>query len=132
MANIKNLAKIGLSKMSQGPRAVADKVQIKKPFIDVKDKNGDVQKKLGNFYTGKKINPLYVGGAGAAYLVGKQTFKDVEKSTIGPLNLATKNDYQHLGAPDVMMYDGVGQERAPSNMNAEGNLVFGLHNMRKG
>lgn len=139
----KNLAKIGLNKSKQASSVVAstskkaavatvNKTQLKKPLINSVDKEGNIKSNLGNLYTGKKVNPLYVGAAAAAYLGGRNIYNSIESQTVKPLKLATMNNYQELGAPDVMMYDGVGQERAPRNLNANGSLVFGLHNSRKG
>lgn len=134
---MKNLTKIGLQGTKQGAKKSAQyvnsKVQIKKPFIDTVDKKtGEVGKKtMSNFYTGKKANPFYVGGAGAIYLAGTNAYKGTQVP-LDRLKLATMNDFQNYGAPDVMMYDGVAQQQAPKNLNADGSLVFGLHNSRKG
>ena len=141
LKNSKNLAKIGLknakSGIQKGGKVVSDKVQIKKPFIDVKmidgkTKDGKNPKNIGNVWTGKRLNPVHVAGAGGLYLGGKTLKQSVEYNTIQPLQLATYNNYQEQGAPDIMSYDGVGQQAAPKNMNADGSIVFGLHNMRKG
>lgn len=140
---MKNLARIGVKNtknvvnqyengLVNATEHIGKMAQIKKPIIDVKDKEGNIKKSLGNLYTGKKANPLWVGAAGGAYLVGKNLYKSADKQTMQPLKLATMNNYQEIGAPDIMMYDGVGQERAPKNMNADGSIVFGLHNMRRG
>lgn len=69
---------------------------------------------------------------GGGYLAINNAKLGFEHKTIEPLRLATMNNYQEMGAPDVMMYDGVGQERAPKNLNADGSIVFGLHNNRRG
>lgn len=128
----KNLAKIGIKNTKKGSKIISDKAQIKKPIVDARNKDKTIKKNLGNIYTGKKLNPLYVGAAGAAYLGVKNAKHSIGHSSIEPLKLATMSNYQELGAPDAMMYDGVGQERAPKNLNANGSLVFGLHNSRKG
>ncbi|MES9681839.1 hypothetical protein ABWK22_02740 [Gottfriedia acidiceleris] len=130
-----NLAKIGLGAKKGAEKvakATAKKAQIKKPIVNSLDKNGEIKKSLSNVYTGKKLNPVYVGAAATAYLGFKQAKHGFETKTIAPLKLATMSNYQEQGAPDVMMYDGVGQDRAPKNLNANGSLVFGLHNSRKG
>ncbi|UOE58097.1 hypothetical protein [Cytobacillus oceanisediminis] len=102
------------------------------PIVEAKpNKQGSISR-MSNFYTGKRLNPLVVGGVGAAYLAGTNGKHAIEKNSIEPLRLATQRDVQHLGAPDIMMYDGVGQDKAPSNLNANGSIVFGLHNMRRG
>lgn len=136
LKNSKNLAKIGLSNaksgVKKGAKFVSDNAQVKKPFIDVKAKDGKDPKNIGNVWTGKKINPVHFAGAGGVYLGGKMLEGSFKHNTIQKLELATYNDYQEYGAPDIMSYDGVGQQAAPKNMNADGSIVFGLHNMRKG
>lgn len=140
--NSKNLAKIGLtntkSSIKKSGKAVAEKAsQLKSPIIDVKTIDGKTKsgldpKNAGNLWTGKRINPVHFAGAGGAYLGGKFLAGSLKHETIQPLQLATYNNYQEQGAPDIMSYDGVGQQAAPKNMNADGSIVFGLHNMRKG
>ncbi|MFE4029184.1 hypothetical protein ACFX4N_23805 [Priestia sp. YIM B13551] len=139
---VRNLAKIGLQGTQKGMSKATEPVKktsvkaakkvAKTTFIDVKNKDGEVQKNLANFYTGKKLNPVHAAALGGAYLGGQSMYQSLQKQTITPLKLATMNDYQEIGAPDIMMYDGVGQDRAPKNLNADGSIVFGLHNMRKG
>lgn len=157
---MKNLTKIGLQSAKQGAKKgikgaekldktltngavkkgtkksaqyINSKAQFTKPFIDVVDKEtGEVGKKtMHNFYTGKKANPLYVGVIGGGYLAATNAYKGTQVP-LDRLKLATMNDFQNYGAPDVMMYDGVSQDQAPKNLNADGSLVFGLHNSRKG
>lgn len=145
IGGIKNLTKIGLKNLEKGRQEVLkagetvtnktlNKAQFTKPFIDTVDKKtGEVgAQKLSNFYTGKKANPVWVAGIGATYLGAKNIHEGTKESTTGRLQLATMNDFQEIGAPDIMMYDGVSQNSAPKNMNADGSLVFGLHNSRKG
>lgn len=143
--NAKNLSKIGLSKTTGAAKKaavgtknaagkfVSEKVQPTKLFVDVKTpKDGRPKERLENLYTGKKANPWVVGAAGAT-LLGTSFTKDAwNHHVFGKLQKATNYDVQDYGAPDIMMYDGVGQERAPKNLNADGSIVFGLHNMRKG
>ena len=93
--------------------------------------SGEV-KRLSNFYTGKKLNPAWVAGIGGASILGSNMKHGFEQGASMPLQLATQRDMQYYGAPDIMMYDGVGQQRAPVDMNASGSIVFGLHNMRRG
>jgi hypothetical protein len=126
----KNLAKIGI-KAKEGVKNGTKKA-IKSSVINAKDKDGNIKKTLGNVYTGKKLNPIHVGVVGGVFLGGQYAKKSMGHNSIEPLKLATMNNYQEMGAPDVMMYDGVGQERAPKNLNANGSIVFGLHNSRKG
>lgn len=101
-----------------------------KPFKDVTDKEGNIQKKLSNLYTGKKINPLYVAGAGAGYLAIDNA-KEGFRVQLTPLDIATRN-VEYQGSPDIMMYDGVRQSSSPRNLNATGDVVLGLHNKRRG
>ena len=136
LRNSKNLAKIGLSNAKSGAKKgakyVSDKAQIKKPFVDVKTKDGKNPKNIGNVWTGKKLNPLHVAGAGGLYVGAKALEGSFKHNTVQKLEIATYNDYQEYGSPDIMSYDGVGQKAAPKNMNADGSIVFGLHNLRKG
>lgn len=119
-------------RVKAGSDFVAGKAQIKKPFVDVVDKEGNVKKSLGNLYTGKRMNSLYVAGGGAAFLAINNSKHGLE-TKMAPLELATKNDFQYLGSPDILMYDGVGQKpNTPKNLNASGDVVFGLHNSRRG
>lgn len=144
LKNATNLSKIGLNKTrgvaknaavgtkNAASKFVSEKVQPKKIFIDAKDRDGKPKERLDNLYTGKRANPWVVGTVGAG-LMGVNFAKDGwNHHVFGQLERATNYDVQEYGAPDVMMYDGVGQERAPKNLNANGSLVFGLHNMRKG
>ncbi|PFB64476.1 hypothetical protein COK00_12120 [Bacillus cereus] len=143
--SVKNLAKIGVQNTKIGtkmaahsvknsPKTIANGVKnapkniVKSTFVDTKDK----EKTLSNFYTGKKLNPKHVMAVGGGYLAINNAKLGFEHKTIEPLRLATMNNYQEMGAPDIMMYDGVGQERAPKNLNADGSIVFGLHNNRRG
>lgn len=100
-----------------------------KPFVDKID-DGNVVKRWDNLYTGKKLNPLYTTiGVGAVTAV---TAAQIEAGkTMAPITSSIRN-VEHGGPPEIMLYDGVGQQSAPSNLNANGNLVFGLHNQRKG
>lgn len=139
MAIMQNLKSIGskVSKTWDAPYELTKK-GVKKtlkhekygPIINAKEINGETQR-MENFYTGKKMSPLWVGGAGLAFLAGSNAKNSFEHNVTMQIGLATKNA-EHYGKPDVLMYDGVSQERAPKNLNAEGSLVMGLHNMRKG
>lgn len=124
---VKTLAKLGVKGAVNTTKFVG-----KTALKDVKRKDGQVSKTLGNIYTGKKLNPVHVGVASAAYLGGSFFKENVEHKSMKQLDLATKNDMQNYGAPDILSYDGVSQQRAPQNLNANGSLVFGLHNSRKG
>jgi hypothetical protein len=99
------------------------------PITNAKEIDGTT-KRAENLWTRKKLNPAWVVGASGAYIAGSNMKSSMEKQTL-PLKLATMNPTQY-GAPDIMSYDGVAQNRAPKNMNADGSLVFGLHNMRRG
>lgn len=116
---INDLKKIGLD---------TTKKVAKSTFIDTKNK----EKTLGNFYTGKKLNPKHLAIGGGAFLGASTLKSSFEASTTAPIRLATMNDYQRMGASEIMSYDGVGQEPTPQNLNAHGSLVFGLHAGRKG
>lgn len=145
IGGIKNLTKIGLKNLEKGRenmlktgdkftnRAI-NKAQFTKPFINTVDKKtGEVGKEsLHNLYTGKRANPVWVAGIGATYIGAQNLKQGYKANTTDRLQLATMNNYQELGAPDIMMYDGVAQNSAPQNLNADGSLVFGLHNSRKG
>lgn len=113
--------------------AAVPKNIVKSTFKDVVGKDGLPDKKLGNFYTGKKINPIHLGVGGAAAIGGSFMVGGANSHYKEPLRLATMNNYQEYGAPDVMSYDGVSQgSSTPRNLNATGDIVFGLHNGRKG
>ncbi|MEK1829092.1 hypothetical protein AAAC51_08035 [Priestia megaterium] len=128
---VKELASSTKQAIKEAPAKTGKKI-VKSTIKDVKpDKNGKT-KKLQNLYTGKKLNPLHVSAVGLGYMGYQATKEGLQANTLTPIKLATMNDYQEIGAPDIMMYDGVSQERAPRNLNADGSLVFGLHNMRRG
>lgn len=130
--NVKNMTKIGLSMAGKDIKGAPKKI-VKSSVIDVKDKKtGEVKKNLGNLYTGKKINPKHLAIGGTAVIGGQYLAAAHEQKTTGHLKLATMNNYAEIGAPEIMNYDGVGQQKAPSDLNAHGSLVFGLHNGRKG
>lgn len=137
-----NLARVGISNLKAAPKTVATKTGqgvvagskkiATSSVIDRKGKDGNVQKTIGNLWTGKKINPVHLGLAGGAYLAGDAMLSGSQMNYQKPLELATMNNYQQQGAAEIMNYDGVAQQRAPQNLNATGDIVFGLHNGRKG
>lgn len=127
MASIKkaiDVTKLGLKNAAIGT--------VKSSVKNVKKVDGVESKRMGNMWTGKKINPLHLGVAGGLYLGAQSMGESINFKTKAGLDMAIANDYQNYGAPDVMSYDGVSQQRAPQNLNANGSLVFGLHNNRKG
>ena len=146
--NVKNLSNIGLKGVAKSAatgtkkaavgaknasgKFISEKVRPTKVFVDASTSGGRPKERLDNLYTGKKVNPWLAGGAGAALLTASSAKQAWNYEVFGKLEKATNYDVQEYGAPDIMMYDGVGQERAPRNLNANGSLVFGLHNMRKG
>lgn len=127
--SIKNFAKIGVLNTKKAVNGVKNAPNniIKSTFIDTKNK----KKTLANLYTGKKLNPKHVAVVGGGYLAFNQAKMGYEYQ-MGPLKRATMNDYQYIGLPEIMMYDGVGQERGSKNLNVDGSIVFDLHNNRKG
>lgn len=138
----KNLKKIGFKeranqledkidrKIVQGLKS--DKLKKVRPVIDAKSRNGQPKERLSNFYTGKRANPLWVGAIGGGYLMTKNTMASYDKEVTMPLKLATQNAVNY-GPPDIMSADGVDQESsAPRDLNASGDIVFGLHNRRRG
>lgn len=115
---------------------VGQKLKLKErlnPIVDKKDKDGNIMKTWDNLYTGKKLNNLYgVAGAGAILGAAYVSSEVATSPYLRPLSIARKNVEQG-GPPEIMMYDGVGQQQsAPRNLNANGDLVFGLHNQRRG
>lgn len=104
------------------------------PIIDAKPSKATGEtERLSNLYTGKRLNPTWVGALGGGYMVGKSAYSEARQNIFGDLDLATQN-YVGSGSADIMNYDGVSNERvgAPSNLNATGDIVFGLHNQRRG
>ena len=151
LKNARNLNKIGLgaknglnkaksatkkaatsAKESSVGQFVSEKVQPTKLFVDAKTNDGRPKERLDNLYTGKRINPWIGGAAGAVWFGGSFTKASWEHEVFAPIRRASNHDVQEYGSPDIMMYDGVGQQRAPKNLNADGSIVFGLHNMRRG
>ncbi|ACK61344.1 TPA: hypothetical protein ACGW6Y_005587 [Bacillus cereus] len=127
--SIKNFAKIGVLNTKKAVNGVKNAPNniIKSTFIDTKNK----KKTLSNLYTGKRINPKHFAVVGGGYLAFNQAKMSFEYQ-IEPLKRATMNDYQYIGSPEIMMYDGVGQESVSKNLNVDGSIVFDLHNNRKG
>ncbi|MED3396437.1 MULTISPECIES: hypothetical protein [Bacillus cereus group] len=131
--SLKKLAEIGVlntkigSTMAVNGVKSAPKKIIKSTFIDTKNK----KKTLGNLYTGKRINPKHFAVIGGGYLAFNQAKMSFEYQ-MDPLKRATMNDFQYIGSPEIMMYDGVGQERVSKNLNVDGSIVFDLHNNRRG
>jgi hypothetical protein len=88
-----------------------------------------------NLYTGKKMNnnPLLVGGVAVAALAyGSAQAEGKKELAMGQLKRGATYDVGYLGKPDILEADGVGSGNAPRNLNAEGSIVFGLHNGRRG
>lgn len=86
----------------------------------------DEEKKFTNFYTGKGISgfgKVAFPVAGAA--IGYGMF--VDKTAFGP----KPGKVSYNGEPEVMAADGIANTAAPT-LGATGNMVFGLHNSRKG
>lgn len=111
--------------------AETSKKAVKSTFINVKPKDGKPAERLENLYTGKRLNPIHGTAAAGLYLAGSNMKSSVERP-FAQLQLAVQNNYAEIGSPNIMSYDGVGQQSAPKNLNANGSIVFGLHNMRKG
>lgn len=113
--------------------SVGKKLKIKdraKPLVDKVDKDGNVVKSWDNLYTGKKLNPIYSTlGVGAVAAANAVDYK--ASAFMAPITASQKN-VEHGGPPEIMLYDGVGQQSAPNHLNANGSLVFGLHNQRRG
>lgn len=129
----KGLDAIGAGGSKAVNSAIGQKLKVKErlnPIVDKLDKEGNVVKTWDNLYTGKKLNPLYttVGVGAVAAVTAAQV--GVGKA-MAPITSSLSN-VEHGGPPEIMLYDGVGQQSAPSNLNANGSLVFGLHNQRKG
>lgn len=86
----------------------------------------DEERKFTNFYTGKGISGLgKVAFPVAGAAIGYGMF--VDKTAFGPKPGAVN----YTGEPEVMAADGVANTQAPT-LGATGNMVFGLHNARKG
>lgn len=84
-------------------------------------------KNFFNGYTGLKTSGIAtVGAFGAAYAWGKTTY---EPALARKSMESVQTDY--VGQAPVQNYDGVGNGTAPT-LGASGNMVFGLHNSRKG
>lgn len=98
---------------------------------DAKEINGS-RERLSNLYTGKKMNPLWVGGVAGGYVGTRSAFSMATEPIQKVDHLATNVVGQ--GQAEVLSYDGVSNEgsMAPPNLNATGDIVFGLHNRRRG
>lgn len=121
------------SKIMKSAASMEQKFKLKekaKPFVDKKEKDGSIKKSWDTLYTGKKLNPLYTTVGVGAIAAMTATQIHVGKS-MAPITSSMKN-VEHIGSPEIMLYDGVGQQSAPNHLNANGNLVFGLHNQRRG
>ncbi|WP_242283387.1 hypothetical protein PY144_03965 [Bacillus cereus] len=131
--SLKKLAELGVLNTKIGSTMAVNAVKnapnniIKSTFIDTKNK----KKTLGNLYTGKRINSKHFAAIGGGYLAFNQAKMSFEYQ-MEPLKRATMNDYQYIGSPEIMMYDGVGKERVSKNLNVDGSIVFDLHNNRRG
>jgi hypothetical protein len=86
-----------------------------------------VDKSVFNGYTGLKTGAFTTAGAfGVAGLWGSATYEP----TLAKKGMeAVPTEY--VGQAPVQNYDGVGNGTAPT-LGASGNMVFGLHNSRKG
>lgn len=85
------------------------------------------EKTIFNGYTGLKTGGFATAGAfGAATLWGTATYEPVAAKKGME---AVQTDY--VGQAPVQNYDGVGNGTAPT-LGASGNMVFGLHNSRRG
>lgn len=83
-----------------------------------------VDKNIFNGYTGLKTNGIATAGAFAvAGAWGLSTFEPVKDK-----KMMANVQADYVGKAPVQNYDGVG---APT-LGASGDMVFGLHNMRKG
>lgn len=122
------------SKSKNVSSSTGEKTKRFKLFVDKLDDEGNVVKSIDNIYTGKKLNPIYsLGGTLAvAGVTAAQIEADRSMAPIMAPIKASKKNVEHIGSPEIMLYDGVGQESAPRNLNAHGDLVFGLHNQRRG
>lgn len=96
-----------------------------------------VEPGFDNAYTGYKMKSaphLLVAGAGVAYAAGAYAFGSGETKTFE--NISTRaqkiGEVSYGGQPDVMDADGVGSKTQAPTLGASGDLVFGLHNNRRG
>lgn len=102
-------------------------------FQDAKaDKTTGATQRLSNLYTGKRLNPGVMGTLAGGYLVSKAGVETTKDTLFGEMDLATRN-YIGSGPADIMNYDGVDRRSStPKDLNATGDIVFGLHNQRRG
>lgn len=102
------------------------------PIIAAKTDKGRSAERLANLYTGARLNPKWVGGVGGTYVAGKTALSAAEEGLTGQMKRSTMNKVAP-GPAAFTSYDGVGKEaKSASNLNATGDIVFGLHNQRKG
>ena len=104
------------------------------------------EKGFNNAYTGYKaskftnvastVGMVGVVGAVSAYSVGSNGFGGDNPITSGFSGIQTRGQkvgtVSYGGAPTIMSADGVGTSTQAPNLGASGDLVFGLHNGRKG
>ena len=108
-----------------------------------------VGEKLGNLYTGKKLNPLIgigIGIAGVAGNIGRLTnaSRDLESNDaahfnqLGNLGFKARTQSTAPGAsaqgvaPSILAGGQAPSAGKADNLGATGDMVFGMHNKRRG
>jgi len=99
-------------------------------------KKDEAGARFSNAYTGyqmKKAPMLAVAGVGGAYTVGSWQLGDQSGAFSGLSTRGAKlGEVSYGGMPGVFDADGVGTKTKAPTLGATGDMVFGLHNGRKG
>lgn len=116
---------------SQGPvDALADDVAagtIKAGQTGLNLMTKKVEPSLGNFYTGRKESKIGVTAAWAV-AAGYGSYKYTADTQFAP----RPGTVSYGGTAPIMDADGVSSQSQAPTLSATGNMVFGLHQARKG
>ena len=132
-----------------GPRGKIDGIGMAKDLLLCNAKQG---RALENLYTGKKLNGKLIGGAGVVGALGISSAMNLTGER--PSEIRNAGDIQSVfDVPQIMstkasavgalpsenpymIADGSGTAAATNSkaqsLNANGDMVFGMHNQRKG
>lgn len=134
----------GAKKIAQGEEKIArglgkaTEKGVKKLFKPAKDADGNIKKDFTNMYTGYQMKAVpNVALAAGAVGLGALTYSAGRQEQGGGFDgLATRTSkvgkVSYEGSPAIFDADGVGTQTKAPNLGASGDLVFGLHNGRRG